>query len=93
MTLLNKLHKQHSANRNYLKPKSDISTSFGMCHFAGVVVYETKGFLEKNRDTFSADLIQLIQMSENRFMQNLFISEVSMVRKHNNKKPALADRF
>ncbi|XP_028966812.1 myosin-VIIa [Galendromus occidentalis] len=93
ITLLNKLHKQHSINRNYLKPKSDISTSFGMCHFAGVVVYETNGFLEKNRDTFSADLIHLIQMSENRFMQNLFINEVNMGTDTRKKTPTLSAQF
>ena len=36
--------------------------SFGLNHFAGVVFYDAKGFLEKNRDTFSADMIQLIQV-------------------------------
>jgi myosin-7 len=48
-TLLNKLHVSHGNNRNYLKPKSDINTSFGLNHFAGVVFYDTRGFLEKNR--------------------------------------------
>ena len=38
-TMLNKLHRGHSNNRNYLKPKSDINTSFGLNHFAGVVFY------------------------------------------------------
>jgi hypothetical protein len=51
-TLLNKLHQRHGNNRNYLKPKSDINTSFGLNHFAGVVFYDTRAFLEKNRDTF-----------------------------------------
>ena len=42
-TLLNKLHKMHGSNKNYLKPKSDINTSFGLNHFAGVVFYDTRG--------------------------------------------------
>ena len=37
------------------------------------------GFLEKNRDTFSADLIQLIQVSQNRFLQSLFVHDIGMV--------------
>ncbi|CAG2061700.1 unnamed protein product, partial [Timema podura] len=42
-TMLAKLHKTHGTHRNYLKPKSDINTSFGMNHFAGVVFYDTRG--------------------------------------------------
>ncbi len=57
--MLNKLHRGHGTNPNYLKPKSDINTSFGLNHFAGVVFYDTRGFLDKNRDTFSADLLQV----------------------------------
>lgn len=42
-TMLAKLHKTHGSHRNYLKPKSDINTSFGLNHFAGVVFYDTRG--------------------------------------------------
>ena len=55
--MLNKLHQRHGNNRNYLKPKSDINTSFGLNHFAGVVFYDTRAFLEKNRDTASTDIL------------------------------------
>lgn len=43
--MLAKLHKTHGIHRNYLKPKSDINTSFGLNHFAGVVFYDTRGIL------------------------------------------------
>jgi len=42
-TLLAKLNQNHAKNRNYLKPKSDINTLFGLNHFAGVVFYDTRG--------------------------------------------------
>ena len=77
-TLLNKLHAQHGNNSNYLKPRSDLNASFGINHFAGIVFYETKGFLEKNRDTFSGDLIQLVQSSQNKFLRSLFKEEINM---------------
>lgn len=79
VTLLNKLHQTHAQNNNYLKPKADIKHSFGLNHFAGVVFYDTKGFLEKNRDTFNADLIQLVQISENKFLRQLFAQDFAMV--------------
>ena len=41
--MLNKLHKTHGDNVNYLKPKSDMNASFGMNHFAGVVFYDARG--------------------------------------------------
>ena len=42
-TLLNKLHKQHGSNTNYLQPKSSVNSSFGINHFAGIVFYDTRG--------------------------------------------------
>ena len=42
-TMLEKLHNQHSKNKNYLMPKSTRNMSFGLNHFAGVVFYDAKG--------------------------------------------------
>jgi myosin VIIa len=73
--MLSKIHGQHQKSRCYLKPKSDLNTSFGLEHFAGVVFYDTRSFLEKNRDTFSTDLRQLVHISTNRFLAQLFNEE------------------
>lgn len=62
----------HSSNENYVKPKSDSVKAFGVKHFAGTVHYEVQGFLDKNRDTFSADLKQLIAISVNEFLKSIF---------------------
>ncbi|KAL3220023.1 hypothetical protein MRX96_030101 [Rhipicephalus microplus] len=68
-TLLNKLHKTHGTNKNYLKPKSDINTAFG------------------------ADLIQLIQVSNNKFLQNLFVNDIGMGTDTRKKTPTLSAQF
>ena len=75
-TLLQKLHSIHGNNRNYLKPKSDANVCFGLQHFAGIVEYDSRGFLEKNRDTFSRDLVQLIQTSKNKFVGKIFAGKL-----------------
>ena len=93
ITLLNKLHKTHSNNQNYIKPKSDINTSFGLSHFAGKVFYETRGFLEKNRDTFNIDLLQLIQVSKNNFLKNLFHDDINMGADTRKKTLTLSAQF
>ena len=52
---------------------------FGLNHFAGVVFYDSQGFLEKNRDTFSPDLLQVIQSSSNKFLSGLFQQDYYIV--------------
>lgn len=47
--------------------------------FWWIFVFFITGFLEKNRDTFSPDLLGLIQTSSNKFLVNLFTSDINMV--------------
>ncbi|XP_015109747.1 myosin-VIIa [Diachasma alloeum] len=72
LTLLTKAHQVHAGNDSYVKPKSDLVKAFGIRHFAGAVDYQVHGFLDKNRDTFSADLKQLIAISSNKFLKSIF---------------------
>ncbi|KAI9528569.1 Unconventional myosin-VIIa [Dissostichus eleginoides] len=77
-TMLYKLNSQHKLNYNYIPPKNSYATQFGIQHFAGVVNYETRGFLEKNRDSLHTDIIQLVHSSKNKFIKQIFQADVAM---------------
>ncbi|XP_074073046.1 unconventional myosin-VIIa isoform X2 [Macrotis lagotis] len=77
-TMLHKLNSQHKLNTNYIPPKNNHETQFGINHFAGIVYYETQGFLEKNRDTLHSDIIQLVHSSRNKFVKQIFQADVAM---------------
>ena len=42
-TMLHKLNSQHKLNSNYIPPKNNHETQFGINHFAGIVYYESQG--------------------------------------------------
>ncbi|XP_012269099.2 myosin-VIIa-like isoform X2 [Athalia rosae] len=93
-TMLAKVHQVHKQNAYYVKPKSDFVESFGIKHYAGTVLYEAKGFLEKNRDTFSMDMIQLVSISKNAFLKSLFTDELSEGERDGKKRwPTLSSEF
>ncbi|XP_037131464.1 unconventional myosin-X [Syngnathus acus] len=70
-TLLEKLHSQHSKNAFYVKPRVAVHY-FGVRHYAGEVVYDVRGTLEKNRDTFRDDVLHLLRDSRLDFVYDLF---------------------
>ncbi|XP_037643194.1 unconventional myosin-X isoform X1 [Sebastes umbrosus] len=70
-TLLEKLHSQHSKNSFYVKPRVAVH-NFGVRHYAGEVVYDVRGMLEKNRDTFRDDILNLLRESRLDFVYDLF---------------------
>ncbi|XP_007577183.1 unconventional myosin-X [Poecilia formosa] len=70
-TLLEKLHSQHSKNPFYVKPRVAVHL-FGVRHYAGEVVYDVRGMLEKNRDTFRDDILNMLRESRLDFVYDLF---------------------
>ncbi|TNN01493.1 hypothetical protein fugu_010875 [Takifugu bimaculatus] len=91
--MLNKLNFQHKLNSNYIPPKNNHETQFGIHHFAGVVYYETRGFLEKNRDTLYGDIIQLVHSSKNKFIKQIFQADVAMGAETRKRSPTLSSQF
>ncbi|KAK5614658.1 Unconventional myosin-X [Crenichthys baileyi] len=70
-TLLEKLHSQHSKNSFYVKPRVAVHC-FGVRHYAAEVVYDVRGMLEKNRDTFRDDILNMLRESRLDFVYDLF---------------------
>ncbi|KAJ7354826.1 TRAFAC class myosin-kinesin ATPase super [Desmophyllum pertusum] len=57
---------------HYEKPKeNDVYPSFVIVHYAGRVKYDATNFLEKNRDTLSPDIINVLRSSDNRLVRTL----------------------
>ncbi|KAM4705177.1 myosin-IIIa-like [Rhinophrynus dorsalis] len=54
----------------FWKPKR-VDLTFGIHHYAGKVLYNASGFLEKNRDTLPADIVLLLRSSENNLIRIL----------------------
>ncbi|XP_008275923.1 unconventional myosin-VIIa-like [Stegastes partitus] len=76
-TLLQKMNVQHKGSKVYIPPRREHDTDFGIHHFAGVVYYDSNGFLEKNRDAVSSDIIKMVDLSTNELLRQIFESELS----------------
>ncbi|XP_034145331.1 myosin-IIIa isoform X2 [Esox lucius] len=57
-------------SKNFWRPKR-VDLGFGIHHYAGKVIYNTAGFLSKNRDTLPADIVLLLRSSENSLIRKL----------------------
>ncbi|XP_034744582.1 unconventional myosin-VIIb-like isoform X2 [Etheostoma cragini] len=93
-TMLNKMNALHRRNKTYIASKNEYDTDFGIRHFAGVVYYDSRGFLEKNRDAVSFDIIKMVEMSTNKLLRQIFESELSTngLKISNNKKVIITPR-
>lgn len=94
-TLSAKLQQQHGKNKHFIAQSSrqaQNSLIFGVKHFAGPVSYDCRGFLEKNRDTFSNDLKHVLDKSKNRLIKTIFPSE-TLNLDDKKRKPSLAVQF
>uniref|UniRef100_A0A8C7UL55 Myosin VIIBb n=1 Tax=Oncorhynchus mykiss TaxID=8022 RepID=A0A8C7UL55_ONCMY len=72
VTMLNKMNQVHAKCNIYIPSKNTHDMEFGIRHFAGVVYYDSRGFLEKNRDTLSSDIIKLIDTTTNKLLRQIF---------------------
>ena len=92
-TMLNKLSRTHARNDLFLSSRHQTDDSFGIKHYAGEVRYSSKGFLERNRDTFHGDLMQLVQSSKNKFLKLLFYKDLKAGMESRKRSGTLSEQF
>ncbi|KAF3691274.1 Unconventional myosin-VIIa [Channa argus] len=88
-TLLQKMNQVHGKGKIYISPKNNYETQFGIRHFAEEVYYDSKGFLEKNRDALSSDLLQMMETSTSKLLKQVFQNELSSSTSKNNANPRM----
>lgn len=79
-----KLHLKCSKYKHFDKPRFGTS-AFLVKHFSDTVQYECIGFLEKNRDTVSKELVNVILQSEMDFCRELISLDENKDDKNNEK--------
>ncbi|CRH01782.1 myosin C, putative [Plasmodium relictum] len=70
-TFCSKITTKHTNNKRFKVVKTD-SSSFIIIHFAGEVMYNSAGFLEKNKDQLSTDAQNILLQSKNHYVATLF---------------------
>ncbi|KJE97514.1 myosin IE, variant [Capsaspora owczarzaki ATCC 30864] len=81
-----KLFKQVTDTTHLTKGAGSI---FVIKHFAGVVEYDTKGFLDKNKDTLFSDLVELMMASSLKLGKEIFAADAERM-KDSKKRPVTA---
>lgn len=73
-TWLTKMITNLTTHPGFSTPKLSNDT-FSISHYAGDVIYSITGFLDKNRDAISDDIINLIKSSKNKFLNQLVLEK------------------
>ncbi|KAK6179101.1 hypothetical protein SNE40_011534 [Patella caerulea] len=76
-TFVEKLNHCISKNDHYQKSQKRSPPCFSINHYAGKVTYDATQWLEKNRDTMPAGIIELLKESKNELVKTLFKAEIS----------------
>lgn len=86
-TWVTKLNEKCSKYKHFEKPRFGTS-AFLVKHFSDTVQYESFGFLEKNRDTVSKELVSVIEHSDMEFCRILISTEEMDERKKSSTLPS-----
>jgi myosin heavy subunit len=94
--LLAKLHSTHGKDSFYKKPRSQ--NNFVVCHYAGDVPYDVRGFLEKNKDVLPDAIRNNMGKSDEPLIAELFVTPAEPAagagrRRGNKKQLTLGGQF
>ncbi|CEO99091.1 hypothetical protein PBRA_007205 [Plasmodiophora brassicae] len=87
---LGKISEHHASHPNFQKGGGN-GQQFTIIHYAGKVVYDVAGFLEKNRDTLTPDAMALLNGSSLKFVADMFSQSENMSAK--DRKVTLGKQF
>ncbi|OQR89740.1 myosin, partial [Thraustotheca clavata] len=68
---VNKIHEGFASHKSIDRVRLE-PIQFKIIHYAGEVVYDGTNFLEKNKDTLPADLMELLASSQSSFIRDVF---------------------
>jgi myosin heavy subunit len=74
-TFVEKLLEKHENDTNVFAKVLKTASNFIVKHYAGSVEYNSNGFLDKNKDTLSEDLLELLNSSKHRFIKMLISAD------------------
>jgi hypothetical protein len=82
---------QDKQSRNQVMVKTRQRNAFCVRHFAGEVTYDVLGFLEKNRDTLTEDLVDMLRSSKHPYLKSLYPDDEAVST--SSRKASLAKQF
>ena len=70
---MQKIHHELDCHAHYVKgqDKRNWAREFGIRHYAGVVVYQANGFLDKNKDVQQEMFFDILEDSQSEFVTEI----------------------
>ena len=70
-TYVAKINKEHGAHKRFTADKASDTITFTLQHFAGKVIYNAEGWMEKNKDDPPPEAVDLMCDSSNPLLQKI----------------------